>query len=156
MKNRGMLLENIINRTIEYYKQNKLAYIEKKSLPIKFKSVGQKLNLEQAFISNKSTVDYIGCWQGSFIAFEAKSTQEDSLPKDNIKAHQIEYLDLIEQNGGIAFFIVFFSSKDEFYLVEFSLIKPHLNKAIKYEMIKKIGKSLELTFPGIIDFLPYL
>lgn len=156
-KNRGMLLEKIINKTIDYYAKNKLAYIEKKSLPVKFKKVeNDNLKLDEAYILKKSTVDYIGCYKGFFVAFEAKSTNEKRLPANNITRHQIKYLLDIESNSGLAFFIIFFSFCDEFYLVKASELIQHMNKSISYEEIKNIGFRIELTFPGIIDFLPYV
>ncbi|CRH45622.1 Holliday junction resolvase recU [Chlamydia trachomatis] len=89
-KNRGMLLETIINQTNEFYFKNDICLIHKK-------------NLDQAVISSKSSVDYYGIYKGKFIAFEAKSTELSILPLKNIKNHQIEYLNLIQKNGGIAF-----------------------------------------------------
>ncbi|KKB26665.1 RecU Holliday junction resolvase [Mycoplasmopsis meleagridis] len=154
LKNRGMLLETIINKTIDYYERNKIAYIEKKMLPVKFKKVNEKGELSEARIYNKSTVDYIGCFKGNFVAFEAKSTNEKYLPKNNIKKHQVKYLEKINNNGGISFLIIFFSIFDEFYFVKYENIRDFLNKKISYEIIKKQGINLELSFPGIIDFIP--
>ncbi|CAL59249.1 Pseudogene of RecU (N terminal part) [Mycoplasmopsis agalactiae PG2] len=74
-KNRGMLLETIINQTIDYYTYNHIAFIEKKGLPIKFSNITNsenKLLLSNAFVYKKSTVDYIGCYKGRFLAFESQ------------------------------------------------------------------------------------
>ncbi|QSF13645.1 Holliday junction resolvase RecU [Mycoplasma sp. Mirounga ES2805-ORL] len=155
-KNRGMLLESIVNKTINYYTDNNIAYIEKKELPIKFRKVVDNKNLENAFIFKKSTVDYIGCYKGRFIAFEAKTTNENLLPKSNIPNHQINYLRKIEENGGVSFLLIFFSSKDEFYVIKTSDFIMQLKKSISYENIKQYGFKLELCFPGIIDFLPFI
>ncbi|WP_406617462.1 Holliday junction resolvase RecU [Mycoplasmopsis adleri] len=155
-----MLLEEIINHTILYYYENEIAYIEKKGLPIKFQGTNfqnNKLFLEKAFIYKKSTVDYTGCFKGKFIAFEAKTTNENHLPRSNIPEHQINYLKLISKNGGEAFFIIFFNLYNEFYLVKYDQIKDYIHKqSITYEEIKKIGELLPLAFPGIIDFLTIL
>ncbi|WP_036435944.1 Holliday junction resolvase RecU [Mycoplasmopsis felifaucium] len=159
-KNRGMLLEDIINRTILYYYENGIAFIEKKNLPIKFKgikTINNQLKAEEAFVYKKSTVDYIGCFKGKFVAFEAKTTNENYLPISNIKKHQIEYLKQIHANGGISFLIVFFNQTNEFYLLDFGhLLQMYNTKEFKYLEIKKIGKIIPLVFPGIIDFLPIL
>ncbi|MCT4469832.1 Holliday junction resolvase RecU [Mycoplasma sp. HS2188] len=155
-KNRGMLLEKIINQTISYYEKNGLALIEKKTLPIKFHKMNSNKEVSGAFIFKKSTVDYIGCFNGTFIAFEAKSTNENRLPSSNISTHQIEYLSKINSLGGISFFIVLFSLWDEFYLIDAMYLIKHWKKSWSYEEIKNAGYSIELTYPGIIDFLPYL
>ncbi|WP_027120736.1 Holliday junction resolvase RecU [Mycoplasmopsis lipofaciens] len=154
-KNRGMLLEQIINQTLSYYFENNIAYIEKKNLPIKFFKVDNR-TLKDAFIYKKSTVDYIGCFKGKFVAFEAKTTNLPKLPKNNILQHQWNYLLNIDKNGGLAFFIILFSFCDEFYLISARKLSEIIGTSVSYEHIKKIGFKIELTFPGIIDFLPYL
>ncbi|WP_029608505.1 Holliday junction resolvase RecU [Mycoplasma simbae] len=156
MKNKGMLLEQIINRTIAYYERNNLALIEKKGLPIKFKSVKEDNKVESAFIYKKSTVDYIGCVNGMFTAFEAKTINGERLPNSNILKHQLEYLKKVYEMGGIAFFVIMFSHVDEFYLLGVNKFLNFDKKSWQYEEIKKTGYKVELTFPGIIDFLPYL
>ncbi|WP_029513327.1 Holliday junction resolvase RecU [Mycoplasmopsis primatum] len=159
-KNRGMFLETIINQTINYYANNNIAFIEKKNLPIKFSQLinkKQKISAYDAYVYKKSTVDYIGCYKGKFVAFEAKSTNENFLPKLNIQYHQKEYLQAIMNNGGLAFFIIFFSLYDEFYVVNYQdFLTIEAKNMYRYEWIKKIGKAIPLTFPGIIDFLPYI
>lgn len=155
-KNRGMLLEKIINQTINHYEQHNEALIEKKTLPIKFAKVNENNKLTGAYVFKKSTVDYIGCYKGSFIAFEAKTTNENRLPASNILKHQIEYLKKVDEMNGIAFFIVLFSNVDEFYLIPARYFAEHWKKSWSYEEIKQAGFYIELTFPGIIDFLPYL
>nr|WP_318034171.1 Holliday junction resolvase RecU [Mycoplasmopsis bovis] len=122
-------------------------------------SLAKKISLLlfNAFVYKRSTVDYIGCYKGRFIAFEAKSTNESFLASGNIKEHQKNYLKEIDKNGGIAFLIVFFGLYDEFYLLMYSdFMKIESKNQYRYEWIKKIGKRIPLTFPGIIDFLPYI
>lgn len=157
-KNRGMLLETIINQTNEFYFKNDICLIHKKNLDISFKSVSlknKKLNLDQAVISSKSSVDYYGIYKGKFIAFEAKSTELSILPLKNIKNHQIEYLNLIQKNGGIAFWIIYFKFENVFFLImHVQLIKKIKNKkALHFEDALDIGKKLSLSFPGILNII---
>lgn len=159
-KNKGMLLESIINNTIKHYWNKKVAFIEKKSLNIQFNKVRKNdygfLNIDNGVISSKSTVDYTGCYQGKFIAFEAKSTNEIKLNSGNIKIHQLDYLKKIHDNGGYSFFIIYFSLYDEFFLV---YIEDYLNrnkKSLYYEEAKIIGKKIDLEYPGYLDFLIFL
>lgn len=153
--NRGMLLETIINKTIKQYKNKNIALIHKKTLDIKFSSVDKSNNIKNGIIISKSTVDYYGIYQGSFIAFEAKSVIGTSIPKNNFKDHQHDYLKTIKNLGGIAFYIFLFKSTNEFFLVDISLVN-YEKKTITLEYIKKKGMSLELIYPGIIDFIIYL
>ncbi|WP_406617800.1 Holliday junction resolvase RecU [Mycoplasmopsis lipophila] len=159
-KNKGMLLESIINKTINYYSENKIAYIEKKNLNINFKRlfVNQNniISVKDGIVSSKSTVDYIGCYQGKFIAFEAKSTNEKVLPSSNVQIHQIDYLKKIADNGGIAFFIIFFGLYNDFFIVDIYDYINRNKKPLAYEEVLKIGKKIELEYPGLIDFLPHL
>ncbi|CAL59248.1 Pseudogene of RecU (C terminal part) [Mycoplasmopsis agalactiae PG2] len=88
---------------------------------------------------------------------KAKSTNESFLARSNIKEHQKKYLKEIHKNGGLAFLIVFFGLYDEFYLLSYENFMTIENKnQYRYKWIKKIGKRIPLTYPGIIDFLPYI
>lgn len=157
-KNRGMLLETIINQTNEFYFKNKIAIFHKKNLDITFKSVklqDKKLNLESAIISSKSSVDYYGIYKGRYIAFEAKSTEEDYLPLKNIKEHQIKYLDFIREHDGVAFWIIYFKFANTFILIMHNDLKRIIQnkKALHLEEALLNGKKLELSFPGILNII---
>ncbi|BAP39592.1 Holliday junction resolvase RecU [Metamycoplasma canadense] len=157
-KNRGMLLETIINQTNEFYFKNNICLIHKKNLDVSFKSVSlknKKLNLQEATIKCKSSVDYYGVFQGKFIAFEAKSTEDNVLPLSNIKKHQIEYLNLIIKNKGIAFWIFYFKVYNTFLLVMHADFLKFLNKkkVMHFYDAQKMGVKLKLSFPGILDIV---
>ncbi|QNM93508.1 Holliday junction resolvase RecU [Mycoplasma sp. Pen4] len=157
-KNKGMFLEEVLNKTITYLWSNKIAYIEKKTTPIKVKKITK--NDDGQIISSKvkiykSTVDYIGCFNGKFIAFEAKTTNEKYLSIKNFAKHQLRYLELIESNNGISFVIIYFSLYNEFYLVNTNYIieKYKQVKSIKYKEIKENSRLLTLEFPGYLNIL---
>lgn len=154
MKNRGMLLEQIINKTIKKYKRENLAIFHKKEIPIKFGRVVRNKNslkAKSAFIISKSTTDYYGLYNGWFIAFEAKSTKEKFVPKTNFKIHQQNYLNNISKHGGFGFYIIYFSSFNEFYLVNHSDID--INHSFKIESARKKGFELEIIYPGYLNIL---
>lgn len=156
-KNKGMLLEKIINQTISFYEKNELAFIEKKSIPVKFSGVANDgIKLENASFKGKSTVDYIGCYKGYFVAFEAKSVEGDVFHYKNISSHQLKYLKKIMQNGGCSFLIIFFNHYDSFFLVKTIDLLKWGKKSIKFNEMSEIGFRMDLIFPGIIDFLPFL
>ena len=154
--NRGMLLESVINKTIIFYKENNVGIFHKKELPITFSKIDEhkgKFSLVDGIIKNKSTADYYGCHNGSFYAFEAKSTKLNSLPLSNIKEHQTKYLLDIQAHGGISFFIIYFNKFNEFYKIYPDSIEKLKRKSISLEFAKEHGILLELTYPGILDFL---
>ncbi|MCU4117091.1 Holliday junction resolvase RecU [Mycoplasma zalophi] len=157
-KNRGMLLESIINKTNERYYLNQVAFFQKKELNIKFKKVlnkNDKLQLKDAKIFSKSTVDYYGVYKGKFIAFEAKETDSKLFSLSNIKKHQHKYLLDITQFGGIGFYIIFFKQFDCFlYINCLEMDKIWKNKkSLSFEEATKISKKIHLIFPGILDYI---
>jgi recombination protein U len=82
-KKRGSLLESVINKTIAFYERNNVGLFHKKNLDVAFQSVTTQNNkpyLNNGYILKKSTVDYYGVLSGFFIAFEAKSTNQEKLP----------------------------------------------------------------------------
>lgn len=160
-KKRGMFLEKILNKTINFYEQEQLALFHKKNVDIIFQSVSQNnnaLKLENAFLSRKSTVDYYGVYQGKFIAFEAKSVEGNLLPFKNIPPHQINYLDKVIAHGGIGFFIIFFKESEKFFLLDHSHMQflYHNQKSLSFNKAEQLGYQLELYYPGILDFLPII
>lgn len=160
-KNRGMLLENILNTTINYYNKNQIAYFAKNNLNIKFKSVESKdkdniLKLNSSFIKSKSTVDYYGVYKGKYVTFEAKSTDESSFSLSNIKQHQHEHLKLIKKLGGKSFYIIFFKKYSKLFLVDVEDIEFGTINTISLQEMEKISKQLEIIFPGIVDFLEFI
>ncbi|TDV24256.1 recombination protein U [Mycoplasmopsis mustelae] len=159
MKNRGMFLESVLNKTIEYFWTHKIAFIEKKGLDIALKTIikeGKRLVVKDSNIYKKSTVDYTGCYKGSFICFEAKSCNEDRFDLSNLKEHQLQYLHLIQDNGGYAFVVLFFSNVNRFFQVKINYLQKLIDnkiKSVKLVDIEKNSKELSLEFPCILNFL---
>jgi recombination protein U len=87
LKNRGMLLENLIERT-SIYCDEKGFYIEKRNLPIKI------LRKENKYIKGKiiglATIDYFGFKDGKYFEIEAKQTEDNYFKKSNLRKEQIE------------------------------------------------------------------
>ena len=157
MKNRGMMLESLINKTIKIYKKNNIGVFHKKEISISFSKIKEKngkLNIVNGQIKNKSTTDYYGIYNGKFYAFEAKSTKLNSLPLKNIKNHQLNYLKEIQKHGGKAFFIIGYQKFDEFFLIEIqTIINLKNTKSLNVKIAREKGKKLEIIYPGILDFL---
>lgn len=127
---RGSTLEELINFTNKKYRENGLALIQKIPTPIKPIKIDQKTrHISLAYFEQKSTVDYIGVVQGISVCFDAKETTKDILPLQNIHEHQMMFMEDFEKQGGIAFFLVYFSKYNEYFYVPFQSIKGYWDKA---------------------------
>ncbi len=123
---RGSGLEELINLTIEKYRDRKLAVIQKIPTPItpvQMDSATRHITL--AYFDQKSTVDYIGAVQGLPVCFDAKECQVDTFTLNNIHEHQMQFMEDFENQGGIAFFLIKYTKKDILYYMRYREIKVY-------------------------------
>ena len=159
--NRGMVLENDLNATNEYYLLNNVAVIYKKPTPITINKVDYPSRkdavIKEAHFKIPSTTDYNGICKGKYIDFEAKETKLDYFPLANIHAHQIEHLKKIMEHGGIGFLIVRFSKKDEIFYLDgtkfFEFLETSSRKSIPIEYFYENGYKIKVKFNPRIDYL---
>ena len=159
--NRGMILENDLNATNEYYLLNNVAVIYKKPTPITINKVDYPSRkdavIKEAHFKIPSTTDYNGIYKGKYIDFEAKETKLDYFPLANIHAHQIEHLKKIMEHGGIGFLIVRFSKKDEIFYLDgtkfFEFLETSSRKSIPIEYFYENGYKIKVKFNPRIDYL---
>ncbi len=161
-KNRGMSLEEDLNITNQYYREQDIAYIYKKPTPIQITKVDypsrKEAIIKEAYFKEPSTTDYNGIYQGYYIDFEAKETRNHtSFPLSNIHPHQITHLKNVFRHGGICFLIVRFSTQNETYLLTgedfFHFIDHTTRKSIPYMYFKEKGKKIPFEYQ---PRLPYL
>ncbi len=157
--NRGMYAEELVNRTNSYYYDRGIALIEKRYIPIKIvKSINQNTIIGK--LLSKSYVDYCGIYKGKHIEFEVKQTNNINFDLSLIKEHQLRHLINNNKHGGIGFVIVYFNPLEQFYLIYIDQIiewkQNNKSSTIKYEFIKKKCYPIDITFPGIIDYLSLL
>lgn len=113
---RGSTLEDLINRSIEQYRDKGLALIQKVPTPITPINIDKTTrHITLAYFDKKSTVDYIGAVQGIPVCFDAKECAVDSFPLANIHEHQVSFMQDFEKQGGIAFFLIYYTGEDTFY-----------------------------------------
>lgn len=113
---RGSTLEELVNRTNEQYKEKGLALIQKIPTPITpVRMDKENRHITLAYFEQRSTVDYIGAVQGIPVCFDAKECQADTFPLANVHPHQVDFMKAFEKQGGVAFFLLFFSKEDSFY-----------------------------------------
>ncbi len=157
---RGSTLEDLLNRTNEKYAQNGLALIQKIPTPITPMEIDKETrHITLAYFDKKSTVDYIGAVQGIPVCFDAKECHTDTFPLQNIHPHQVAFMRDFEAQDGVAFLLIHFTHRDEFYylplrelLVYWQRAEDGGRKSFCYdELNPEFFLSPE---PGI--FIPYL
>ena len=159
-ENRGMILEEELNRTNEYYLLNNIASIYKKPTPIKIVKVDypnrSEAKIVEAYFKTPSTTDYNGIYKGKYIDFEAKETKGNNFPLANIHKHQIEHLKTIRSMNGIGFIIVLFTDINELYLLGIDeldeFISNNTRKSIPLDYFKSKGYKINYK----LHFIDYL
>ena len=127
---RGSTLEDMLNRTNEKYAENHLALIQKIPTPITPTNIDQETrHITLAYFEQKSTVDYIGAVQGIPVCFDAKECNSDTFPLANIHEHQVTFMRQFEEQDGIAFILISFTHRDEFYYLRFADLMQFWNRA---------------------------
>jgi len=127
---RGSSLEEFINMTNEKYAQENLALIQKIPTPITPINIDKNTrHITLAYFDQKSTVDYIGAVQGIPVCFDAKECHTDTFPLANIHKHQVTFMEQFEKQGGIAFFLIAFTAREEYYYLRLCVLKKFWNRA---------------------------
>lgn len=127
---RGSTLEDMINRTNEKYAENGLAMIQKIPTPITpVKMDKEHRQITLAYFEQKSTVDYIGAVQGIPVCFDAKECAADTFTLQNIHSHQVEFMERFEKQGGVAFFLIFYTHRDTLYYLPYEMLLFFWNRA---------------------------
>ena len=127
---RGSVLEELINHTNEKYSESGLALIQKIPTPITPISIDKESrHITLAYFDQKSTVDYIGAVQGIPVCFDAKECATNTFSLQNIHEHQVAFMQQFEKQGGIAFFLIYYTSKDIYYYLRLSDLMFFWNRA---------------------------
>ena len=128
---RGTTLESLINTTNDYYREKHLAMIQKIPTPITPVSVDRTQNnrITLAYFNQKSTVDYIGAVQDLPVCFDAKECQTDTFPLSNVHRHQIAFMQDFSNQGGIAFLMIYFTTRRAFYYMPLRELEKFLSRA---------------------------
>ena len=163
-KSQGMLFENGLNITNEFYRINNKAIIYKKPTPIQVVRVDfparSKAKIIEAYYRTPSTTDYNGIYKGKYIDYEAKETSRKSFAFKHIFPHQIEHLKKVSEQGGIAFVLIYYKVVDEVYLIDievfYDLYQAGLaggRKSIPVEKAREVGVLVKLGYTPPIDYL---
>ncbi len=159
---RGSTLEELINRSNERYLELELALIQKIPTPITPINIEKETrHITLAYFDQKSTVDYIGVVQGIPVCFDAKECAVDTFTLENIHPHQVEFMKNFEQQDGIAFFLIYYTSRNEFYYLPFRRLFEFWERAKeggrKSFRRDELSDEYVITTPGESGILiPYL
>ena len=78
---RGSTLEDMVNRTNEWYLEKNLALMQKIPTPITpVRMDKEHRQITLAYFDQRSTIDYIGAVQGIPVCFDAKECNTDTFP----------------------------------------------------------------------------
>ena len=158
---RGSAFEELINRTNEKYRENNLCIVQKIPTPITPISMDKShKQITLAYFDMKSTVDYIGAVQGIPVCFDAKECAVDTFTLANIHEHQVNFMRDFEGQGGIAFFLIYYTKRDEIYYLRFEKLMEFWDrmllggrKSFKHDEIEP-EFILNSSHAGV--FVPYL
>lgn len=142
---RGSFLEEMINLTNEKYREQHLALIQKIPTPITPINIEKETkHITLAYFDQKSTVDYIGAVQGIPVCFDAKECAVDTFALQNIHEHQVQFMSDFESQNGVAFFLIYYTSKDIFYyltlrelMVYWERMKSGGRKSFRFEELNE-------------------
>ena len=103
-----------------------------------------------------------GVVQGIPICFDAKECAKDIFPLQNIHEHQVEFMRQYEEQGGISFLLIYFTSRHVCYYMSFQEMMKYWNRAkeggvkhFKYEELD-IGFFVPLKQGMILHYLECL
>ena len=123
--NRGRAFEELVIQTNEQYRARGLAVVQKVWTPTRV--IRQGSQIVKAFHAEKSTVDFVGTYQGQALAFDVKSTRlKTRWPLRGLEAHQLEFLIDWQDRGGISFILVEFALSDQVYLLPLRMLVDHV------------------------------
>ncbi len=160
---RGSFLEEIINATNEHYKDKGIALIQKIPTPITPIEIEKDTrHITLAYFDHKSTVDYIGAAQGYPICFDCKECAVDTFSLQNVHEHQLEFMKQFRSQGGIAFLLIYYTSKGQVYYMSVDELEVFYDrmtsggrKSIRFDELRdeclyNVGQS------AIINYLEFV
>ena len=159
---RGSTLEDMVNRTNERYLELGLCLIQKIPTPITPINIEKETrHITLAYFDQKSTVDYIGAVQGIPVCFDAKECATTSFALQNIHQHQVNFMESFEEQNGVAFFLIYFTSLDEFYYLPYRNLRVFWDRAqaggrksFRHDELDPKYEIKKHTDPGLL--IPYL
>lgn len=160
-KSQGMVFENALNISNEYYLKQGIANIHKKPTPINIVKVDypkrSSSKIVEAYYQTPSTTDYNGIYKSKYIDYEAKETSGKLFTFSHIFSHQVEHLISINKLGGIGFVIIYFKAYNEIFVFDIKVFKElYFNgekKSINIIDAETYGIKVKQGYTPLIDYL---
>lgn len=157
---RGSELEELINLTNEKYREKKLALIQKIPTPITPVQIDRaSRHITLAYFDKRSTVDYIGTVQGVPVCFDAKECRSTTFPMQNVHEHQVLFMQDFEEQGGIAFLLIYFSGEGRYFYLPYDRLVDFWNRSktghAKSFRMSELDDAYEIRSMGCyLNYLP--
>ena len=160
--NRGMSLEEDINRANETYLADDTAVIHKKPTPVTIVKVDypkrSAAKITEAYFKLPSTTDYNGIYKGCYIDFEAKECRsKTSFPFSSIHEHQVKHLENVVKHGAVAFLILRMTHYQKDYLIRAEDFLPEYRngkrKSLSIAWIREKGHEIPVNYRKPCDYL---
>ena len=121
--NKGMYIEQLVDRTINFYQTNNIGLLEKRQIPIKIlKHINETTVI--AKLTAKAKVDYFGYINQKYIEIECKQTIHEYFDIALIKKHQLNYLKSLNYQSCYSYILVYFEMYNKVVAISYdSLIK---------------------------------
>ena len=74
-------------------------------------------------------MDYIGVVQGVPVCFDAKECAADTFALQNVHEHQVNFMKDFEEQGGIAFLLIYYSKRNLYYYLPFKRLTEFWERA---------------------------
>lgn len=155
----GSFSEELVNKTINWYLEEGIAYFRKSYVPM---SICSKYGggACEARINDYADLDYYGVYKGRYISFEVKETSKDYFLFSQIRPHQLQILFKLNELSATSFLLLNFASYDNScFIVESGVLKELVSnnkKRLTLTEARAIGKRISVRCPGVWDFLPLL
>jgi len=154
--NKGMYIEQLVDRTILYYHFNKLGFLEKRQIPIKIlKHINEKIVI--ATLTAKAKVDYFGFINNKYCEIECKQTVHEYFDINLIKQHQLDYLKETSDLHCMSIVLIYFEHYNKVVAIEYDklmqLRKELKKKTIPLHKVVEFGTEIEIIYPGILDLI---
>ena len=135
--NRGKGLERAIRRLFASY--------ESRGIHVQQNFPEQ---LHDGTLVRRHGFDFQIFYNGAFYAFDAKECAAKRWPLDKAKPHQLNALCIVRQNGGAAFFLVYFTGAKKLVKFDAYKVKLCMEKNIK-SLSPADGEATSINLLGI-------
>lgn len=152
--NKGMYIEQLVDRTILYYQFNNIGFLEKRQIPIKVLKHINETTIVAKLVA-KAKVDYFGYLNNHYLEIECKQTIHDYFDTALIKNHQLNYLKTVSQMKALSYIFIYFEKYNTIIAISYDKLvfakKENKKNALPFELVKRYGIQIDLVYPGILD-----